>query len=52
MVYKAHPWYCMVCDRDFIGGMGRASHYRGKKHKENLEKKKAQTKEATGEPKK
>ena len=37
-MYKSYPWYCMVCDRMFHGGMGRASHHRGKKHKENLAK--------------
>lgn len=38
MAYKSYPWYCMVCDRWFQGGLGRAAHYRGKKHKENKEK--------------
>ena len=37
-MYKSYPWYCMVCDRMFHGGVGRASHHRGKKHKENLAK--------------
>ena len=35
-MYKSYPWYCMICNRAFLGGMGKASHYRGKKHKENF----------------
>ena len=31
-------WHCATCNRNFQGGLGRASHYRGKKHKENAEK--------------
>ena len=36
MVYKSYPWHCSVCNRDFQGGMGKASHYRGKPHKQKL----------------
>jgi len=46
MAYKSYPWYCMVCDRWFQGGMGRASHYRSKKHKENAAKLQARNAEA------
>lgn len=38
MAYKSYPWYCMVCDRWFKSGMGRAAHYRGKQHQANKEK--------------
>jgi len=36
----------MVCDEWFKGGMGKPSHYRGKKHKENIVKLKQKVREA------
>jgi len=46
MAYKSYPWYCGICNRSFQGGMGRASHRRGKKHQENLAKLRESNQEA------
>ena len=37
MAYRNIPWYCPVCNRDFKGALGKASHYSSKQHKANLE---------------